>query len=77
MTKEGADRLDLHEMHLENRSRLSVSGVKEVESFDENTILLQTVRGMLIVRGEGLQLLVMTEQELRLTGKIAGIELVE
>ena len=29
------------------------------------------------IRGEGLQLLVMTEQELRLTGKIAGIELVE
>lgn len=56
MTKEGADRLDLHEMHLENRSRLSVSGVQEVESFDENTVLLQTVRGMLIVRGEGLQL---------------------
>ena len=29
------------------------------------------------IRGEELQLLVMTEQELRLTGKIAGIELVE
>ena len=29
------------------------------------------------IRGEGLQLLVMTEQELRLTGKIAGIQLVE
>lgn len=56
MTKEGADRLDLHEMHLENRSKLSVSGVKEVESFDESTVLLQTVRGMLIIRGEGLHL---------------------
>ncbi len=29
------------------------------------------------VRGADLQLVVMTEQELRITGKIAGIELVE
>lgn len=29
------------------------------------------------VRGQDLQLLVMTEQELRITGKISGIELVE
>ena len=29
------------------------------------------------VRGQGLQLLVMTGQELRITGKISGIELVE
>ena len=29
------------------------------------------------VRGQGLQLLVMTEQELRITGKISGIDLVE
>ena len=29
------------------------------------------------VRGQDLQLLVMTEQELRITGKISGIDLVE
>ena len=29
------------------------------------------------IRGEGLQLLVMTEQELRITGKIDGIDLIE
>ena len=45
-----------HELRLDNRARLSVSGVREVESFDENTIVLSTVRGLLIVRGENLQL---------------------
>ena len=45
-----------HELRLDNRTRLSVSGVREVESFDENTVVLSTVRGLLIVRGENLQL---------------------
>ena len=45
-----------HELRLDNRARLSVSGVREVESFDETVIVLSTVRGMLIVRGEKLQL---------------------
>ncbi len=45
-----------HELRLDNRARLSVSGVREVESFDENTVVLNTVGGLLIVRGENLQL---------------------
>lgn len=45
-----------HELRLDNRARLSVSGVREVESFDEAVVALTTVRGLLIVRGENLQL---------------------
>ena len=45
-----------HELRLDNRGRLSVSGVGEVESFDESAVVLKTVRGLLIVRGEKLQL---------------------
>ncbi len=45
-----------HELRLDNRGRLSVSGVGEVESFDESVVVLKTVRGLLIVRGEKLQL---------------------
>ncbi len=45
-----------HELRLDSRSRLSVSGVREVESFDENAVVLNTVGGLLIVRGENLQL---------------------
>ncbi len=32
--------------------QLTVSGVEEVESFDENTIVMLTVKGTLVVRGE-------------------------
>jgi sporulation protein YabP len=45
-----------HELRLDQRARLSVSGVREVESFDETAVVLNTVGGLLIVRGENLQL---------------------
>ncbi len=45
-----------HHLILEERERLTVSGVEEVESFDENTIVMETVQGLLIVRGEGLHI---------------------
>ena len=40
-----------HHIILEEREQLSVSGVEEVESFDENTIVMATVKGTLVVRG--------------------------
>lgn len=40
-----------HHVILEGREQLSVSGVEEVESFDENTIIMTTVKGTLVVRG--------------------------
>lgn len=43
-----------HCVVLDERGSLSVSGVEEVESFDETAIVMATVRGTLVVRGEGL-----------------------
>lgn len=45
-----------HHLILEDRERLSVSGVEEVESFDENTIVMHTNRGTLVIRGENLHI---------------------
>ena len=45
-----------HHIMLDARSSLTVSGVEEVESFDENTIVMVTVRGTLVVRGDGLHI---------------------
>lgn len=45
-----------HHVILEGREQLSVSGVEEVESFDENTIVMVTSQGTLVVRGEGLHI---------------------
>lgn len=45
-----------HHIVLEGRGSLSVSGVEEVESFDEETIVMLTVKGTLVVRGSGLHI---------------------
>lgn len=45
-----------HRLVLEDRERLTVSGVEEVESFDENIIVMDTARGVLVVRGEDLHI---------------------
>lgn len=41
---------------LENRKRISVTGVLEVISFDEEKILLNTRLGMLTIKGMGLKM---------------------
>ena len=45
-----------HHLILEGREQLSVSGVEEVESFDENQIVMYTTKGTLVVRGENLHI---------------------
>lgn len=45
-----------HALRLENRETLHVTGVSEVESFDEDSVVLHTARGVLVVRGEALHL---------------------
>ena len=43
-----------HNVILENRERLSVSGVSEVISFDENQVVLVTSMGVMTVGGQQL-----------------------
>ncbi|MCF3944462.1 sporulation protein YabP [Oceanobacillus alkalisoli] len=45
-----------HQVKLVNRKTLEISGVKEVDSFDNEEFLLETVQGYLIIRGQNLQL---------------------
>lgn len=41
---------------IESRKKLSITGVKDVNSFDEETILLDTILGRMTVKGEGLHI---------------------
>lgn len=45
-----------HRVSLVDRSRLEITGVAEVESFDENAIIMSTSQGGLTIRGEGLHI---------------------
>lgn len=43
-------------LSLENRSKLVLTGVDEVMSFDEEKILLNTVLGSLVIKGQDLKM---------------------
>ena len=45
-----------HNLAMEDRRRLSVSGVEDVESFDEREIVMRTSGGGLVIVGEGLSI---------------------
>ena len=45
-----------HHVVIEERKSLTVSGVEDVERFDENTIVLSTSKGTMVVTGENLHI---------------------
>lgn len=45
-----------HKLILDERKSLTVTGVTEVVSFDENAVVLHTCQGELLVRGQDLHL---------------------
>lgn len=64
-----------HNIILEDRERLSVSGVEDVESFDERQIIMRTSKGNLILRGNDLHIdkLSLETGELTVTGLIVEL----
>lgn len=62
-------------IYLENRGTMSVTGVTDIESFDETTVVLYTDLGLLLVRGEGLHIsrIDLESGELSLDGEVQGI----
>lgn len=75
MTEERAVVKMPHQIILENRKTLSVSGVREVVSFDENQVEMTTSMGDLTVRGEALHISKTDVEtgELLLDGEISEI----
>ncbi len=45
-----------HDVIMRGRKLLDITGVKQVESFDNEEFLLETVMGFLAVRGQNLQM---------------------
>jgi len=61
---------------LENREKLSISGVIDVESFNDECVIIDTEMGVLIVRGEDLHInkLNLDNSELNIEGDIISCE---
>jgi sporulation protein YabP len=45
-----------HSLTLDDRHRLSVTGAEDVESFDDNEVIMHTSQGLLVIKGSGLQI---------------------
>ena len=60
---------------LEGRERLTVSGVEDVDRFDENEIVMTTAEGALIVTGENLHIgkLSLDGGELHVDGRVDAL----
>ncbi len=46
-----------HNIIIESRKKLNISGIKEVMSFDDETIILESVYGRLTIKGEDLNII--------------------
>ncbi|MDL2258625.1 sporulation protein YabP [Eubacteriales bacterium OttesenSCG-928-K08] len=52
----GKSRMRTHTITIDNRSRINITGVSDMESFHEQEIILLTETGNLRIEGEGLHL---------------------
>lgn len=61
---------------LENREKLSISGVLDVESFNDECVIIDTELGILMIRGEDLHInkLNLDNSELNIEGDIISCE---
>ncbi len=65
-----------HGVIMENREKLTISGVNDVETFDENTVIIHTVMGLMTICGSGLHIreLNVDTSDLNIEGNIDSIE---
>ena len=65
-----------HGIVMDNRKKLSVSGVTEVESFNEQEVIMGTSQGVLTVHGENLHMekLSVDSGDVMITGSIDSLE---
>lgn len=65
-----------HSISMEDRRKLSITGVEEVESFDEQEIVMSTNDGTLVVRGENLSIsrLSVDSGDVNVQGQITALQ---
>ena len=75
MANEEKTRTLPHSLRLDERQRLTVTGVQEVVEFNEDNVSVQTVKGLLHIRGGGLRVDKLEKEagELRLSGTVSDL----
>ena len=65
----------MHNLIMENRERISLTGVKDIHSFDDELVLVETELGILTIKGFDLKMnkLNLDNNELIVEGKIVAL----
>ena len=58
-----------HNIIIENRKKFTLSGIKDVLSFDEETVVTESAFGRLVIKGQDLHILNFDNQSLDLLGE--------
>lgn len=60
---------------VEDRNKMTITGVEQVESFNDNTIILKTIKGGITIKGEGLNVgkLNLEDGNVKIDGVVNGI----
>lgn len=68
-----------HEVKMVDRKEISLSGVKKIVSFDSEEFLLETILGMVLLKGNGLELLKLDTHDgnVKIKGKINSYQYLE
>lgn len=64
-----------HRLSLDNRAKLTLTGVEDVERFDEEEIVMSTSAGALIIKGQELHIekLSLDGGEIHVTGRVDSL----
>lgn len=75
MAEKGVQESKKHALSVVTRAKSSITGVTEVDSFDEHCVILKTDCGEMTVEGEGLHVgaLDIAKGEIEITGRICAI----
>ena len=70
-----SEQAKLHSVIVENRRKIVVAGVKDVESFNENDMVIVTHSGGLRVRGRNLEISKISVEtgDLEMTGEVTSL----
>lgn len=64
-----------HNIIMENRKSLRISGVKDIDSFTESRIILSTVMGELVIKGDDLHVITLDSEtgDFCMTGCVSSL----
>jgi sporulation protein YabP len=68
-----------HNININDRKNISITGIKKIESFDNEEFLLESVMGYIIVKGEGLEIIKLDTMQgnVSIKGKINQLAYIE